>query len=188
MWLALGEPARTPALHKSRSSCTALIFTLPTWALLATVRFFTQTMLPKRLLALTLFVALAVMPPCVLRAQWVRTNGPYGGEITCFAVSGSSLFAGTNGGGLFLSTNNGGSWVAVNNGIAENDISALAVSGTNIYAAGGGVSHSTNNGASWTTTFPEQPDTASLSFHFAGGKWHEFICGFPIRGHLSLDR
>jgi hypothetical protein len=27
-------------------------------------------MFPKRLLALTLFTVLAVMPPCVLRAQW----------------------------------------------------------------------------------------------------------------------
>jgi hypothetical protein len=32
-------------------------------------------MIPKRLLALTLFAALAVMPTYVLRAQWVQTNG-----------------------------------------------------------------------------------------------------------------
>jgi hypothetical protein len=36
------------------------------------------TMFPKRLLALTLFAALAVMPPCVLRAQWVQMNGQIG--------------------------------------------------------------------------------------------------------------
>jgi hypothetical protein len=41
-------------------------------ALLAPVLFLILTMLPKRLLALTLFAALAVMPPCVLRAQWVQ--------------------------------------------------------------------------------------------------------------------
>jgi hypothetical protein len=34
-------------------------------------------MFPKRLLALTLFAALAVMPPCVLRAQWVQTNSGF---------------------------------------------------------------------------------------------------------------
>jgi hypothetical protein len=34
-------------------------------------------MLPKRLLALTLFAALAVMPLGVLRAQWVQTNALY---------------------------------------------------------------------------------------------------------------
>jgi hypothetical protein len=30
-------------------------------------------MFPKQLFALTLFTVLAVMPPCVLRAQWVQT-------------------------------------------------------------------------------------------------------------------
>jgi hypothetical protein len=34
-------------------------------------------MFPKRFLALTLFAALAVMPSCVLHAQWVLTNGFY---------------------------------------------------------------------------------------------------------------
>jgi hypothetical protein len=33
-------------------------------------------MFPKQLLALTLFAALAVIPPCVLRSQWVPMNGP----------------------------------------------------------------------------------------------------------------
>jgi hypothetical protein len=34
-------------------------------------------------------------------AQWLQTNGPYGGSIRCLAVSGTNLFAGTYGGGLW---------------------------------------------------------------------------------------
>src|ERR1035437_5473395 len=90
-----------------------------------------------------------------LQAQWVQTNGPGGGDIPCFAVSGSHLFAGTFGNGVYLSTNSGTSWTAVNNGLpASSFITALAVSGTNIFAGtygyGGGVFLSTNNGTTWT--------------------------------------
>ena len=86
-----------------------------------------------------------------LHAQWIQTNGPYGGFINCFAVSGTNLFAGTTRGGVFLSTNNGTSWSAVNTGLWYTDVRALAVSGTNLFAGtyGGGVFLSTNNGTSW---------------------------------------
>lgn len=40
-------------------------------------------------------------------AQWMQTNGPYGGIVISFAVSGTNLFVGTADGGVFLSTNNG---------------------------------------------------------------------------------
>jgi photosystem II stability/assembly factor-like uncharacterized protein len=83
-------------------------------------------------------------------AQWVQTNGPYGGLVNCFAVSGTNLFAGTRG-GVFLSTNNGTSWTAVNTGLTNTDVTSLAVSGTNLFAGTfGGVFLSTNNGTSWT--------------------------------------
>ncbi len=49
-------------------------------------------------------------------AQWMQTNGPYGGSIVSFAVSGTNLFAATGSGG-FLSTNNGTSWTEVNTGL-----------------------------------------------------------------------
>jgi len=86
------------------------------------------------------------------QSQWVQTNGPYGGTVTCFAVSGTNIFAGIRYGGVFLSTNNGTSWTQVNNGLSNDYIVyALAVSGTNIFAGtNGGVFLSTNNGRSWT--------------------------------------
>ena len=80
-------------------------------------------------------------------AQWVQTNGPYGGNVKCFAVSGTNLFAGT-GEGVFLSTNNGTNWTQTS--LDSMGINALAVSGTNLFAgADGGVFLSTNNGTSW---------------------------------------
>ncbi|MGA2622692.1 MAG: T9SS type A sorting domain-containing protein [Bacteroidota bacterium] len=86
-----------------------------------------------------------------VHTQWVQTNGPYGGIVSCFAVSGANLFAGAGGSGVFLSTNNGTSWTAVNTGLANTNVTAFAVSGTNLFAGtDDGVFLSTNNGASWT--------------------------------------
>ena len=86
-----------------------------------------------------------------LHAQWIQTNGPGGGHVRTFAVSGTNLFAGTIG-GVFLSTNNGTSWTAVNTGLTNTNASALAVSGTNLFAGtySGGVYLLANNGTSWT--------------------------------------
>ena len=58
--------------------------------------------------------------------------------VKCFAVSGSSIFVGTNG-GVFLSTNNGTSWTAVNSAVdsslwVNSPVMSLAVSGSDIFA------------------------------------------------------
>jgi hypothetical protein len=84
-----------------------------------------------RSILLLFFVSLAHAGAA--HAQWVQTNGPYGGMIISFAVSGTNLFAGT-GDGVFLSTDNGTSWTIVNNGLTSTNVSALAVSGTNLFA------------------------------------------------------
>lgn len=63
----------------------------------------------------TIFIVLAVAAS-VCDAQWVQT-GPYGGDVSCFAISGTNLFAGTDGEGVILSTNDGASWTAVNSGL-----------------------------------------------------------------------
>ena len=100
-------------------------------------------------------LALAAALQCeIASAQWVQTNGPHGGNVSCLAVSGSDLFAGTYGGGVFLSTNRGGNWTQVHTGLTNTDIYALAVSGTNLFAGtwGGGVFLSTNSGANWIQT------------------------------------
>jgi hypothetical protein len=64
----------------------------------------------KRLLALTLFAALAVMPPCVLRAQWQRLPDPPGAIALNFAQTSSGIIvAGTNN-GVWLSSDHMSSW------------------------------------------------------------------------------
>ena len=52
-------------------------------------------------------------------AQWQQTNGPYGGYITCLAVSGSNIFAGTFDCGVFMSSNNGNNWTYVSTGLTN---------------------------------------------------------------------
>jgi len=71
----------------------------------------------KRLLSF--FAIVVLLGAQSLQAQWIQTNGPYGGGIRCFAVDGFNLFAGTRDGGVFLSTNNGTSWTAVNTGLTN---------------------------------------------------------------------
>ena len=94
---------------------------------------------------ISLFVLLLVQ---ICLAQWVQTNGPYGGPVNCFAVSGTNLFAGI--GGLFVSTNNGTSWTEI--GFTNYNVNALAVSEGNLFAGtdGGGIFLSSDNGANWS--------------------------------------
>ena len=70
-----------------------------------------------------------------INAQWQQTNGPYGRNINCMAVSGSNIFAGTDHGSLYLSSDNGANWMLKNLGLSPySKINALAISGNNIIA------------------------------------------------------
>ena len=85
--------------------------------------------------------------------NWTPVNNgmPSNISVRAFAVSGENIFAGTWGWGIYFSSNNGSNWTSVNTGLMDNAISALAVSGTNLFAGtGDGVFLSTNNGTSWT--------------------------------------
>ena len=99
-----------------------------------------------------LFFFLLVTQICF--GQWIQTNGPYGFEVTCFAVSGTNLFVGTSGDGVFHSSNNGTSWISVSSGLPRKHVSALAVCGGKLFAGFDctGVWVSTNNGTSWAPT------------------------------------
>ena len=104
------------------------------------------------LVTILVFMVVLCLLPYHVEAQWVQTNGPYGGSVVCLAASGTNLFAGTRGDGVFVSTNNGTNWTQGSIGLTNLSVWALAVSGTNLFAGtvGGGVFLSTNNGASWT--------------------------------------
>ncbi len=105
---------------------------------------------------------------------WEQTGGPEGGNIWCFAVSGTSIFAGTDG-GVFRSTNNGASWTAVNTGLMNStSVYSLAISGSTLFAGtnGGGVYRSSNNGALWTAVGIGLTNNAVSSLVVSGKRQH----------------
>ncbi len=57
------------------------------------------------------FFLVAAMPAS---AAWQQTNGPLGGSISNFAVSGPNIFAGSPTGGVYRSTNRGAYWTVLN--------------------------------------------------------------------------
>jgi len=105
-------------------------------------------------------------------AQWIQTNGIYGGIVYSLAISGNNFFAGTDGNGIYLSTDNGSNWTqfALNN----RTVYSLVVNGNYIFAGTDqyGVYLSTNNGSSWIQTALNNLSVRSIAINgnyiFAG--------------------
>jgi photosystem II stability/assembly factor-like uncharacterized protein len=103
----------------------------------------------------------------VLKAQWVKTNCPNGGEVHCFTVSDSNIFAGTDNKGAFLSTDNGTNWSQV--GPSNNPVYFLNFSGTNLFAGTyGGIFLSTNLGTNWIQLSNDSVSYWNLAFTTIG--------------------
>jgi len=68
-------------------------------------------------------------------AQWIQTNGPYGGTILSLAVVDSVVIAGTQYCGAYYSTDCGDNWSPIEGIPRTADISCLAVCGHTIVAA-----------------------------------------------------
>ena len=97
------------------------------------------------------------------KAQWGKTNGPYGGNIEeLFATSEGILFAGTDGAGVFRSTDGGESWTPVNTGLHTisgffRDVTAFAQKRDTLYVnMVSGLFTSTDDGNSWQIV-PDPP-------------------------------
>lgn len=121
------------------------------------------------LVVTTLLGCKKAMPSEPDNDQWVQTNGPYGVDAVCLAVSGTNLFAGCGGAGVFRSTDNGTTWTAVNAGLTPGSITtyyvvALAESGANLLVGtlGAGVFLSTNNGTNWRAANSGLPADAEV--------------------------
>ena len=56
------------------------------------------------------FVLVIVLLCPYTAAQWVQTNGPNGVSVMCFALSGTTLFAGAYGSGVCVYNDSGKSW------------------------------------------------------------------------------
>lgn len=100
---------------------------------------------------LAFYTAFVLVNVEICHAQWIPINDPFGSTITCMAVDGSNLFAGTDGEGVLLSSDNGVNWTSSSAGLPDYPIAALAANGSNLFAgtAGDGVYLSSNYGASW---------------------------------------
>lgn len=74
-------------------------------------------------------------------AEWVQTNGPFGGCIAAMAVNGNTTYIGTVGGYVYRSTNNGDSWFKFSNGLGPYEIRTFSANGRMVYVgtAGDGV-------------------------------------------------
>jgi photosystem II stability/assembly factor-like uncharacterized protein len=86
-----------------------------------------------------------------INAQWVKTNGPLGGNINALKLSGNSIFAGTSN-GVFQSMDNGANWTETDSSLTNKDIHSIAVSGNAVFAGtwGGGVFLTIDNGSNWS--------------------------------------
>lgn len=108
-------------------------------------------MLPKRLIALSVFAALALASAVSLRAQWVQTNGPGIPVINAFSRMGSTLLAGSAGSGIFQSTNGGLNWQPMVGEPGDRNVISLAIIGKDLFALGGSdIYRSTDGGFAWT--------------------------------------
>lgn len=89
-----------------------------------------------------------------LFAQWEQCSIPKNSAVSCFAASGSTIFAGTAA-GLLLSTDSGASWNIVDIGTLNKTPSAINIDDTRIVVAARGILESavitsTDKGKSWT--------------------------------------
>ncbi len=132
-------------------------------------------MLPKRLLALTLFAALAVMHAGALRAQWVQTNGPYGVWPSVLGVMDSTVFAGnTSLYSIAALTSGVKTWKSTNFPLPSNrSVTAMASIGSkllvgvdSIYTGsiGNSIYRSTDNGLHWKLSSTGVTDNSVMCF------------------------
>jgi photosystem II stability/assembly factor-like uncharacterized protein len=82
--------------------------------------------------------------------QWVQT-GLQDRYVTCFAVSGTHLFAGTNYDSVFVSTDDGDTWNGITSGLTNKLIYPLLVADTNLFVgtASGVIALTSKDGINW---------------------------------------
>ncbi len=110
-------------------------------------------MFPKGLLALTFFAALAVMLPCVLRAQWQPTNGLYGGGFSSVVENEGVLF-GEFSYGMFRLTDDGITWSPANRNLPNVTIWGLVSDGTHVFLGSDRIYMWSDDSMAWVPRTP----------------------------------
>jgi len=121
--------------------------------------------------------------------SWTAVNdGLTSTWVNDIAVSGTSLFAGTQWGGVFHSSYYGSSWTAVNSGLTNSPVRALALYHTNFLAGTKrGVFLSTNLGSSWTSVL-NTDDVSAVAISRSASGAATFFAGTEYDGiFLSAD-
>jgi hypothetical protein len=115
-----------------------------------------------------LYIILAIGCFQAVVAQWVQTNGPFGGNVYCIAAKGDTVFAGT-GGGFYRSFDNCTSWTTANDGMPVVwSFGSLAIKGNVVFAATADVKgislfRSTDNGTRWAAANAGLPGALTIS-------------------------
>lgn len=131
--------------------------------------------------------SLILLSSVVIKAQWVQTNGPYGGEVYSLLANGSDLYAGTNFPyDVFFSSNNGENWQKLTaSGLGGKLVQCFALSGGNLFAgtASYGVYLSTDGGESWAVVNNGITNYNNVACLFVNGAYiYVGIGGGPVGG------
>ena len=96
-------------------------------------------------------LSLSILAFSPAAAQWIHTDGVYGGSVLCLAAKGSVVFAGTTH-GVYRSEDNGTNWTALTGGFPDITVWTLAISDSFVFAGtdGYGVLRSSDLGNSWS--------------------------------------
>ena len=87
-------------------------------------------------------------------AQWIQTNGPYGGDVTAFALDStigsiSKLYAVTYRGDVYRSSNKGVDWLSI--GQLDVQTNAMISYNSHLFVGAGddGIFRTSDDGESW---------------------------------------
>ena len=127
----------------------------------------------------------------LLFAQWVQSNGPLGGEVTCVAYSDNNIYAGTYSGGVLVSSDNGLNWNSANNGFSDLRslyFDAIDASGSNVISCvdNAQVWVSTNKSGNWSHVKNIVMKTNSF-YPSVAVKENIFYCSINDSVYISTD-
>lgn len=142
----------------------------------------------------TVLVVLLCLGSLSAAAQWRQTPGPYGGDVSSFAVLGNTLYVTVPNAGVFRSTNEGLVWTKASNGLSSTRESVAIIScvGSDLFLKWGKALYlSTDSGDSWnvrcdSVTFKQVEGQGSVLYGF--NEVLHFSSDYGLTWHRQLLR